>query len=312
MKLPVMLLPDYAGPEGVLVPAHADDVGCDLYATADVTLLPGEQILMPCGFAVALPEGFEMQVRTKSGLALKGLTVSNSPATVDPGYRGEIKVILRNENPAVPAHLWLNLLRTQGVMPAEVEKRESRTYIENHTIQIKRGTKIAQAVFARFERAQVERVESLPETARGEGGFGSTFGVTGAVSPVSPVSPWGLERQGPGPRGQERIYPLGGGSRRLSPDGIRENIMRTDPTAIEARARYERQYQAHPDLDVRGLYRGIQVFARDLERFTLRADKLGVVPLQIPLHSEQEQKVVLATLPEILDALTLFFFPGDA
>jgi dUTP pyrophosphatase len=128
-------LPQYAhGP--------AEDAGLDLCAAAQVTLLPGVAMLVPTGLAIELPSGFEAQIRPRSGLALNhAITLPNSPGTIDPAYRGEIRVIM------------LNL----GPVPYKVSK----------------GDRIAQMVIARYEA--VEWVEAdLSETARGAGGFGSS------------------------------------------------------------------------------------------------------------------------------------------
>ncbi len=132
---PDAMLPTYAhGPD--------EDSGLDLRALDAVTLAPGKAALVSTGLAIELPPGFEAQIRPRSGLALKhAITLPNSPATIDPGYRGEIRVIL------------LNL----GADPYVVEK----------------GDRIAQMVIARYER--VEWVEGdLAESARGAGGFGSS------------------------------------------------------------------------------------------------------------------------------------------
>ena len=129
-------LPDYA---------TADAAGMDLVAavTRPVTLAPGERGLVPTGLAIALPAGFEAQVRPRSGLALKhGVTLLNSPGTIDADYRGEIGVILVN----------------LGQAPFTVE----------------RGTRIAQMVVAPVTRVSWTETATLPETARGAGGFGST------------------------------------------------------------------------------------------------------------------------------------------
>ena len=128
-------LPEYAhGPE--------EDAGLDLRASADAVLAPGEPQAVGTGLAIELPPGFEAQVRPRSGLALKhAITLPNSPGTIDPGYRGEILVIL------------LNLGR------------------EPH--RIARGERIAQLVVARYERVEWEESE-LGQTNRGEGGFGSS------------------------------------------------------------------------------------------------------------------------------------------
>ena len=125
--------------------ATALSAGLDLKAniTEPVTLKPLERILVPTGLFIALPEGTEAQVRPRSGLAAKhGITVLNSPGTIDADYRGEIKVILVN--------------------------------LSNEPFVINPGERIAQMVVARFERAQWVAVQELDSTERGEGGFGST------------------------------------------------------------------------------------------------------------------------------------------
>lgn len=129
------------------LPAYetAQSAGMDLAAAIDapVTLAPGERAMVPTGLAIALPAGYEAQVRPRSGLAAKnGVTVLNTPGTVDADYRGEVKVIL------------INL----GTDPFEVE----------------RGMRIAQMVIAPVTQARFAEVETLTETARGAGGFGST------------------------------------------------------------------------------------------------------------------------------------------
>jgi dUTP pyrophosphatase len=128
-------LPEYAhGPD--------EDAGMDLRATVGAVLQPNVPQAVPTGLAIELPSGFEAQLRPRSGLALKhAITLPNAPATIDPGYRGEIKVIL------------LNL----GLQPYEIHP----------------GDRIAQMVIARYEA--VEWVESdLSESTRGAGGFGSS------------------------------------------------------------------------------------------------------------------------------------------
>ncbi len=123
--------------------AHPGDAGVDLFAAEDLTLKPGERALAPTGIAVAIPDSYEGQVRPKSGLALKqGLSIVNTPGTVDSGYRGEVGVILIN--------------------------------LGGETVEVRRGQKIAQMVFTKVERATLEVVEKLDETSRGAGGFGST------------------------------------------------------------------------------------------------------------------------------------------
>ncbi len=119
--------------------------GMDLAACIDapITLAPGDIALVACGFAMAIPEGYEAQVRPRSGLASKfGISMPNAPGTIDADYRGEVKVPLMN----------------LGKLPFVVEH----------------GMRIAQMVIARVERAAIVEVESLDETQRGVGGFGST------------------------------------------------------------------------------------------------------------------------------------------
>jgi dUTP pyrophosphatase len=131
--------------EGLPLPAYATEgaAGMDLLAAREVTLPPGGRALVPTGLCIAIPDGFEMQVRPRSGLALKhGITVLNAPGTVDSDYRGEVGVVLLNT----------------GAEP----------------VTLARGERIAQAVFAPVTRAAWEEVVVLPETRRGTGGFGST------------------------------------------------------------------------------------------------------------------------------------------
>jgi len=131
--------------EGLPLPAYATDgaAGMDLLAAMALAIPPSGRALVPTGLCIAVPEGFEMQVRPRSGLALKhGVTVLNAPGTVDSDYRGEVGVILLNT----------------GAEP----------------FAIARGDRIAQAVFAPVTRAVWEEVVVLPETRRGDRGFGST------------------------------------------------------------------------------------------------------------------------------------------
>ncbi|WP_029012484.1 dUTP diphosphatase [Niveispirillum irakense] len=125
--------------------ATAHSAGMDLLAavTEPVVLAPGARKLVPTGIAIALPEGYEAQVRPRSGLALKnGITLLNSPGTIDADYRGEVGVILAN--------------------------------LSDQPFTVERGMRIAQMVIARYAQAQWQEVDDLDETARGAGGFGST------------------------------------------------------------------------------------------------------------------------------------------
>jgi dUTP pyrophosphatase len=133
--------------EGLPLPSYATDgaAGMDLLAAvaAPVVIPPGGRALVPTGLTIALPHGYELQVRPRSGLALKhGITLPNSPGTIDEDYRGELGVIVLNT----------------GAEPFTVE----------------RGMRIAQALIAPVVRAAWREVAALPETARGTGGFGST------------------------------------------------------------------------------------------------------------------------------------------
>ena len=126
--------------------AHPGDAGADLLTTVDVTLAPGERVIVPTGIALALPEGFVALVHPRSGLAARhGLSIVNTPGTVDAGYRGEIKVLLVNHDP-------------------------------RETVTLRRGDRVAQLVVQRFETARFVAVEELPASARGTGGYGSTGG----------------------------------------------------------------------------------------------------------------------------------------
>lgn len=132
---------------GLSLPGYATEqsAGMDLFAAIDAPMIlaPGQIALAPTGIAIALPAGYEAQVRPRSGLAAKhGVTVLNAPGTIDADYRGEVKVILINH----------------GAQPFTIE----------------RGMRIAQMVIARHERAAWGQVETLDETTRGTGGFGST------------------------------------------------------------------------------------------------------------------------------------------
>lgn len=124
---------------------HRGDAGVDLFNSGeDISLKPQERALIPTGIRVAVPLGYELQIRPRSGLAInKGLTVLNTPGTVDSTYRGEVKVIIFNTSP-------------------------------KESVEIKKGERIAQAVLKKVEPIEWEECEGLDETTRNEGGFGST------------------------------------------------------------------------------------------------------------------------------------------
>nr|WP_223881376.1 dUTP diphosphatase [Nesterenkonia ebinurensis] len=124
--------------------AHHDDAGADLLTAEDFTLAPGERRMVPTGVAIAIPEGWVGLVHPRSGLAIKhGISMVNAPGTVDAGYRGELKVLLINTDPAEP-------------------------------VSFQRGDRIAQIVFQEVAQAVFTPVDALPESVRGAGGFGSS------------------------------------------------------------------------------------------------------------------------------------------
>jgi dUTP pyrophosphatase len=139
--------------------AHAGDAGADLLSTDDVVIAPGERVTVGTGISIALPDGFAAFVVPRSGLAAKhGITIVNTPGTVDAGYRGEIRVTLLNTDSS-----------------------------EAYTVQA--GDRIAQLVVMPVARARFIPVERLPGTERGEGGFGSTgYRAPSSSSPQSGVS----------------------------------------------------------------------------------------------------------------------------
>lgn len=173
-SIDVQLLRSYAGPIFPLLPAQPGDVGVDLYASETVVIQPGERKLVKTGLKVAIPDGYEGQIRPKSGNSLKlGLTVLNTPGTIDPGYRGEVGVIAYNAKPVITTEE-LGVMLDDTNPPNSNELDAIRRGMESRTITIERGRKVAQLVFSRFERPTVNLVPYLGETARGEGGFGST------------------------------------------------------------------------------------------------------------------------------------------
>jgi dUTP pyrophosphatase len=133
---------------GVPVPSYArpGDAGADLVTTTDADIAPGERVVLGTGVAIALPDGYAAFVHPRSGLAARaGLSVVNTPGTIDSGYRGEIKICLINHDLREP-------------------------------IRLRRGDRIAQLVVQRVEHAVFHEVEELADSARGAGGYGSTGG----------------------------------------------------------------------------------------------------------------------------------------
>ena len=132
---PELALPQYAKP---------GDAGADIVSRIDITLAPGERALVPTGIAIALPDGYVALVHPRSGLAIKhGVTMVNSPGTVDAAYRGELQIILINHD-------------------------------SKEAVSFKRGDRIAQLVIQKVEHASFIEVSELPGSGRGTGGFGST------------------------------------------------------------------------------------------------------------------------------------------
>lgn len=129
---PEAIIPSYA---------HPGDAGMDLCIIQDITIYERQTKLTKIGLRVKIPDGYEGQVRSRSGMALKGIVVANSPGTIDSGYTGELGIILRNNG---------------------------------EFCTLKKGTKVAQLVIAPVSTAEVEEVEDFEETERGDGGFGST------------------------------------------------------------------------------------------------------------------------------------------
>jgi dUTP pyrophosphatase len=123
--------------------AHYGDAGMDIYSAESYTLKPGERKIFSTGLKIEIPEGYEVQIRPRSGLAAKnGISIVNTPGTIDHQYRGLVGVILINHG--------------------------------TENFEVKRGERIAQMVFNKFETAELLEVDELSETERGEGGFGST------------------------------------------------------------------------------------------------------------------------------------------
>ena len=135
--------------------AHPGDAGTDLCTTQDVELAPGQRALVSTGIAIALPDGYAGFVHPRSGLAARhGVTIVNAPGTVDAGYRGEIRVTLLNTDPDRP-------------------------------VRFQRGDRIAQLVIQRVAYPVFHEVQTLPGSARGDGGFGSTGGHAASAGPAA-------------------------------------------------------------------------------------------------------------------------------
>jgi dUTP pyrophosphatase len=169
---PMAKLPTYAhGPE--------EDAGMDLYAAEDIIILPNVPTPVRTGLSIELPAGYEGQIRPRSGLAAKhGITIPNSPGTVDPGYRGEIKVILLWDGHN-PLHFRTKDPRV-GYTHYSAKDREEALRVKAATLEdepvfvVWSGDRIAQLVVAQYQAVEWEEVSELAETGRGAGGFGSS------------------------------------------------------------------------------------------------------------------------------------------
>lgn len=144
---------------GVPLPAyaHPGDAGADLFSRIDLSIEPGERKLVPTGIAIALPEGYAAFVHPRSGLAARhGLSVVNTPGTIDAGYRGEIKVLLINHD-------------------------------LHDRIDLGRGDRIAQLIIQKVAHADFAEVAGLPDSVRGAGGYGSTGGHSSLAAGAKPA-----------------------------------------------------------------------------------------------------------------------------
>lgn len=146
--------------------AHPGDAGADLVTTVDVTIAPGERVKVPTGISIALPDGYVALIHPRSGLAARsGVSIVNTPGTVDAGYRGEIEVLLVNLDPAQP-------------------------------VRLRRGDRIAQMVVQQVERARFIEAERLPGSGRAAGGYGSTGG-TDTPGDASEATDVGVHKERP-------------------------------------------------------------------------------------------------------------------
>lgn len=151
--------------EGAALPSYANpwDAGMDVCAACDTLIRPGETVIVPTGLKLAIPEGYEIQVRPRSGLSLNTpLRISNSPGTIDAGYRDELGIIMTNASPQN---------QPDGGEPLRVSSKGNR----QGTYLIRKGDRIAQLVLAEVPRMRLRVVDSVKEIGRDRGGgFGST------------------------------------------------------------------------------------------------------------------------------------------
>lgn len=153
--------------------AHISDSGADVYALDDITIHPGETVLVPTGFKVALPPGFELQVRPKSGRALKTkLRIANTPGTIDQGYRDEVKVIIENVEPPIKDIQYEEVI---NVETGKVDHLKIKSVVYGSDFFIGKGEKFCQLVLCEVPKASFYRVESVQNIGEDRnGGFGST------------------------------------------------------------------------------------------------------------------------------------------
>jgi len=168
---PDAVIPGYARP---------GDAGFDFIASEDVLVQPGETVKVKTGLAFAIPEGYELQVRPRSGISLKTkLRISNAPGTIDSGYRGEVAILV--DNIALPTYEWVNNSLQQQQSDTALTTSNEPVAVNGGCAAgaylIRKGDRIAQGVLAEVPEAQFEQVAELDETVRGAGGFGSS-GVT--------------------------------------------------------------------------------------------------------------------------------------
>lgn len=153
--------------------AHINDSGADVYALEDITVHPGETVLVPTGFKVALPPGFELQVRPKSGRALKTkLRVANTPGTIDQGYRDEVKVIIENVEPPIKDIQYEEVV---NIETGKIAHLEIKSIQYGSDFFISKGEKFCQLVLMEVPKASFYRVDSVQDLGEDRGGgFGST------------------------------------------------------------------------------------------------------------------------------------------
>lgn len=186
VKIPIEVLPDGIEPYH----ANESDAGYDLFATETIFLPPGKSFIMPVGIKVAIPTGYEIQIRPRSGISSKvSLRIANSPGTIDSGYRDEVGVILHNDFGPATTHL-----TRENIGPVDIngepyvfpeDMTDDVRNLPRDTIVIQRGDRIAQMVIAKVVRANFVKVDDVKEIAGDRnGGFGST-GITEIASPSS-------------------------------------------------------------------------------------------------------------------------------